>query len=215
MSGNKNTINHPDNETHITLGLLNAIHENSSVTQRTIASELGIALGLTNSYLKRSVKKGLIKIAQAPANRYVYYLTPKGFAEKSQLTARYLTMSFDFFRHARTHCEDVFDTCSQTGLKRICFVGASDLAEIAILCASSYDIEIIGFIDNNFGESVFADRPVFSTIDDLADFDALVITDLSDPQKTFDDLSRQVPDIQILTPGMLNISRTNSNGGPL
>jgi len=28
-----------------------------------------------------------MKIKQAPANRYVYYLTPKGFAEKSRLTA--------------------------------------------------------------------------------------------------------------------------------
>ncbi len=207
MNGDKNSVSHPDSETHITLGLLNAVHENSSVTQRSIASELGIALGLANSYLKRCVKKGLIKITQAPANRYAYYLTPKGFAEKGQLTARYLTMSFDFFRHARTHCEDIFETCAQMGLLRIGLVGASDLAEIAILCAGSYDIEIVGFVDGDFNGPVFAGRPVFQTLDGLGHVDALVITDLSDPQKTFDLLRKRSPNIQILAPHLLNISR--------
>ena len=63
------------------------VEENSQITQRSLASELGIALGLTNAYLKRCVRKGWVKINQAPANRYAYYLTPRGFAEKSRLTA--------------------------------------------------------------------------------------------------------------------------------
>ena len=74
-------------EAEITLGILNAVHQNERITQRSVAQELGIALGLANAYLKRCAKKGLIKVSQAPANRYAYYLTPQGFAEKSRLTA--------------------------------------------------------------------------------------------------------------------------------
>jgi hypothetical protein len=59
---------------------------------------LGIALGLVNAYLKRCAKAGLIKIKQAPSSRYSYYLTPKGFVEKSRLTATYLSQSMSFFR---------------------------------------------------------------------------------------------------------------------
>ena len=70
-----------EGDSEITLGVLNAVDENSGVTQRGVAKEVGIALGLTNTYLKRCVKKGLIKVQQAPANRYAYYLTPKGFSE--------------------------------------------------------------------------------------------------------------------------------------
>ena len=44
---------------------------------------MGVALGLANSYLKRCIRKGFIKITEAPANRYLYYLTPQGFAEKA------------------------------------------------------------------------------------------------------------------------------------
>ena len=58
-----------DDEARITLGLLDAVGTNSSVTQRLVAGELGIALGLANAYLKRCVRKGLIKVQHVPANR--------------------------------------------------------------------------------------------------------------------------------------------------
>ena len=199
-------------ETEITLGLLNAVHNNSAVTQRSVASELGIALGLANSYLKRCVKKGLIKINQAPANRYAYYLTPKGFAEKSQLTAEYLTMSFDFFRHAKTHCVDVFELCEFMNLRRVGLVGASDLAEIAVLCARDFDVELVGFIDPAFEGTVFSGLPVFPRTEDIGDIDAFVITDLFAPQETFMRLHEETSNKPILSPRMLNISRPDAAG---
>ena len=48
----------------ITLKLLNAVEENSALTQRTAAQDLGIALGLVNAYLKRCVQKGWVKVAR-------------------------------------------------------------------------------------------------------------------------------------------------------
>ena len=92
-------MNNREREESLTLEILAAIEARSDVTQRHLARTMGIALGLTNSYLKRCVRKGLVKIHQAPANRYLYYLTPKGFAEKSRLTARYLSVSFAFYRN--------------------------------------------------------------------------------------------------------------------
>ena len=88
----------------IVLGLLDSLESDGERSQRRIASELGIALGLVNAYLKRCVKKGLIKVHDAPARRYAYYLTPKGFAEKSRLTVQYLSNSFSFFRLAKSDC---------------------------------------------------------------------------------------------------------------
>src|SRR5690349_8309728 len=85
----------------ILLGLLESVERDGGQSQRRIASELGIALGLVNAYLKRCVKKGLVKVSEAPARRYAYYLTPQGFAEKSRLTVEYLSHSFSFFRQAK------------------------------------------------------------------------------------------------------------------
>ena len=45
-----------DTEAEIILGVLTAVEENSRVTQRSVAKDLGIALGLTNAYIKRCVE---------------------------------------------------------------------------------------------------------------------------------------------------------------
>src|SRR5499433_4529760 len=92
----------------IMLGLLDAVEQNRPQSQRLLASELGIALGLVNAYLKRCIKKGLVKVRSAPARRYAYYLTPQGFAEKSRLTVEYLSYSFGFFRQAKADCVRAF-----------------------------------------------------------------------------------------------------------
>src|SRR6185437_6772900 len=110
----------------IMLGLLDAVEQDRAHSQRHLASELGIALGLVNAYLKRCVKKGLVKVRQAPARRYVYYLTAQGFAEKSRLTFEYLSHSFGFFREAKTDCSEVFSGAATRGIDRVLLVGISE-----------------------------------------------------------------------------------------
>ena len=132
-----------DNEARITLGLLNVVHDNSAASQRSMAGDLGIALGLANAYLKRCVKKGLIKVSQVPANRYAYYLTPKGFTEKSRLTAEFLSQSFRLFRLARTESADLFGQCQSRGWNRVALCGLGDLTEIMTLSARDFDIELV------------------------------------------------------------------------
>ena len=196
-----------DSETEITLGLLSAVADNNAGTQRSVAKELGIALGLTNAYLKRCMAKGYIKVTHAPANRYAYYLTPKGFMEKSRLTARYLSISFNFFREARRQCAQVFETCAQRGWKRVALWGASDLVEIAVLCASEYPVELVGVVGTGTGERTNLDLPVAETLEALGAVDAVVVTDLRDPQGVFEAAAMILPRERVLTPPFLNVSR--------
>src|ERR1017187_2487115 len=100
---------------HIVLGLLESVERDGAQSQRKLASELGIALGLCNAYLKRCVTKGLVKMSAVPTRRYAYYLTPKGFAEKSRLTVDYLSFSFEFFRRARADCSAVLIASNARG----------------------------------------------------------------------------------------------------
>src|SRR5262245_22947851 len=132
----------PENS-RIMLGLLDAVEQDRAQSQRLLASELGIALGLVNAYLKRCVKKGLVKVRSAPARRYAYYLTPQGFAEKSRLTVDYLSYSFGFFRQAKTDCSELFRAASARGVEKVLLAGQSDLAEIASLCAMEHGVKIV------------------------------------------------------------------------
>jgi DNA-binding MarR family transcriptional regulator len=199
----------PEDETKITLGLLNAVGRDSALTQRSMASELGIALGLANAYLKRCVRKGLIKVTQVPANRYAYYLTPKGFAEKSRLTAEFLSISFNFFRNARSECADAFTMCAAQGWHRIALAGVSDLAEIATLCAVDLPVTLVGIIDPGHGSESFSGLKVVRRIEDFGEgaIDAVVVTNFSSPQAVFDRLIEVFPAQRVITPRLLEISR--------
>ena len=107
-----------------TLDLLAALEADGQQTQRGLAQRLGIALGLTNAYLRRAARKGLIKMREAPARRYAYYLTPRGFAEKARLTHAYLRDAFGFFRRARAESPDrtagSLTACRQVVVVHVC-----------------------------------------------------------------------------------------------
>jgi len=196
----------------ITLGVLSAIEEDERATQRAISQELGIALGLANAYLKRCVKKGFVKVQHIPANRYAYYLTPTGFAEKSRLTADYLSMSFNFFRSSREQCAEQFATCENRRWTRIALAGCSDLAEIFTLCRrEDSDVEIVGIVDtsdSNVAPERFAGLPVVQRLTDLEKVHAVIVTDIQNAQRVYDRLSKSIPPERVLTAPLLKVSRT-------
>jgi len=195
-------------EPSITLGMLSAVEQSSTVTQRKLAHELGIALGLTNAYLKRLVKKGYIKATQAPANRYLYYLTPQGFAEKSALTAEYLSQSFKFFRDARSQCAEAFENCTANNWHRVALSGAGDLAEIAILSAQEFELDLIAVIDPNITADSFLDVPAYRSFDSLVDFDAVIVTDTRRPQETYERAVKDLGHQKIIALPLLGVNTT-------
>lgn len=210
MSGENGQNGTMDSEAEITLGLLNAVHADSDITQRSIASDLGIALGLANAYLKRCVRKGYIKVSQIPPRRYAYYLTPKGFAEKTRLTSEYLSYSFTFFRAARTACAEQLAHCEAHGWRWVALAGVGDLAEIATLCAREGAVSLCGIVDADFGRDTFAGLPVVADPTALmasVGVDAVIVTDVAAPQKTYAMLREHFAEERVLAPGVLNIVR--------
>lgn len=196
-------------ETEITLGVLDAVEQNAQLTQRSVASELGIALGLANAYLKRCMRKGWIKVKQIPPNRYLYYLTPKGFAEKSRLTAEYLGSSFTFFRRARTQLEEAMGACRTKGWQRVALYGLGELTEIGALCNAEFHLDLV-VVAPGAGARV-AGLAAFADLDAAGTVDAVIVTDLARPQRVFDEVKARLPVERILTPRLLRISR-NGNG---
>lgn len=203
---NVHLMNTRDREESLTLEILETIEQQNDVTQRHLADRLGVALGLANSYLKRCVRKGLVKIHQAPANRYLYYLTPKGFAEKSRLTAQYLSSSFDFYRRAGDSLTEIYEQCRKNGCERILFCGVSELAEIASLRASEHGIHFIGTFDPSSELKKFLHMPVWRSLADVDDYDACLLTSLTQANDLYSMLIQTLEPEKILVPSILGIN---------
>lgn len=73
--------------------LLKVIEQQPEISQRELASELGLSLGKVNYCLKAFITKGLIKVNNFRRSdnklAYAYLLTPKGVEEKAQVTVRF------------------------------------------------------------------------------------------------------------------------------
>jgi DNA-binding MarR family transcriptional regulator len=193
-----------NDDTTVILGILESVGRNGNVSQRTLAAELGIALGLMNAYVKRCVKKGLIKVQQVPKRRFAYYLTPQGFAEKSRLTAGYLSSSFDFFRRTRQDCEQTLRLAAERGLTRIALLGASDLAEITVICAVESNVSIVAVVAPELTRKTFVGVPVMQDIASAhGQIDGAIVTETRAPAEIYAAAVRQLGHERVLFPNVL------------
>jgi DNA-binding MarR family transcriptional regulator len=189
-----------------TVKLLGNVAGQQASNQRALARQIGISVGLVNALVHRAVHKGLIKIKEAPARRYAYYLTPKGFAEKSRLVAEYLDYSLSFFRIARQEYSDVFARCATTGAKRVILCGAGELAEIATLAANGMDVAVVSIFDRETNHTRVAGLPVVRDVGDLGTDAVLVITDGRKPQELYEMLIATAGRERVHAPPFLRIS---------
>ena len=74
--------------------LMQLLHENPHMSQREMASALGLSFGGINYCLNALIDKGLVKIHNFSQNQnkfgYAYLLTPSGISEKATLTGSFL-----------------------------------------------------------------------------------------------------------------------------
>lgn len=187
-----------DVESRRDLQLLEALEQESSITQRTLATRLGIALGLTNLYLKRLIRKGYVKCVTVSPNRLVYSLTPKGIARKARLTYEFMKYSLDFYRDARQHLRrSLVQVVAQR--KRVAIYGTGDAAELVFLLLRDMGLELVAvFGPHENGHFLGLPVRVIADHSSVA-YDVLIVAVLERPAGTAK-LLRQlgVPDDKVL-----------------
>jgi len=149
--------------------ILEAIDSTPEVSQRSLASSLGIALGLTNSLIKGLVHRGWVKVTHVQRHRVRYLLTPAGLAEKARLSQMAFHAAVDRYRDARQRVQAMFMRVSADwpapprtrGRKPVVFFGSGELAEIGFICLQETDLTLVAVVDTAqrgkfFGVPVFA-----------------------------------------------------------
>lgn len=173
-----------DNSVHL-FQILDEVSKNGDVTQRSLSRSLGVALGLTNLYVRRLVKQGWIKIVNLKANRLRYELTPSGVAQKTTMALQYVQDSYVFYREARKSLTKTFDGMKAAGARSVVLYGTGDLAEIALLSLQEAQLDVAGVVSlHHVGQSLCG-RPVRSP-ESLASmmYDRVVVVDRDRDQAT-------------------------------
>ena len=169
--------------------ILAEIERGKGVTQRSLSKRLGIALGLTNSLIRRLVNKGYVKVVNVRPNRVKYLITPAGIAEKARATRSYLARTVNLYTETRQHIHAGLLAAAQhangNGRVRVVFYGAGEIAEIAYVCLQETDLELVGVIDDRrtgsfFGAPILPSAALHATSVNDIPFDRLIVLSLED-----------------------------------
>jgi DNA-binding MarR family transcriptional regulator len=170
------------------LQALEAIAEDAHHTQRTLAAKLGMALGLTNIYLRRLVRKGYVKCVNVQSNRLRYLLTPTGIAEKTRLTYEFMEYSLFLYGQVRQHLRTVLQSAVRENRKRIAVYGTGEAAELAYLSIAELGLELVAVFDGADAHPFLGHvvRPIEAHLD--VPFDLLLVATLDRSEQLVDRL---------------------------
>jgi DNA-binding MarR family transcriptional regulator len=130
--------------------ILTHIAENPDTTQADMATQLDVAIGSVNWYIKRLINKGYVKATQMQRRRLRYLLTPKGIGEKARLTQKFMRASLHWYRVTREASQKFLDEVRQAGYDTVCIEGNGDLAEIVYLSCLEAQVAVKQEIDRAY-----------------------------------------------------------------
>lgn len=125
------------------LSLLEEIEHDPNVNQSTLATQLGVAVGTVNWYLKRLIAKGAVKVSRAERKKLRYIITPEGIALRTRLAVNYVEHSLSLYRRTRQRVKEHITEIRRAGYDRIRILGEGDVADICRLTCLEQNIAVV------------------------------------------------------------------------
>ncbi len=198
----KNEHSELQRENYRELRLLEEVEHAPNVSQRRLASHLGIALGVTNVLLKSLARKGYIRIVRVKWKQWVYVLTPSGISRKVYLTLAYIDNFLDHYRRIRQLLRNDLKDLALSKEASIAIYGRTELTELAFLVLRDLGLKNISVLDSELdGEEEFLGMPVRS-LDSImpGEFSKIFVAKSSDLGKSIDELeSAGIPTSDVVT----------------
>ena len=110
--------------------LLDAISQDTMVTQASLSARLGIAVGSVNWYIKRLINCGYIKVTHLDRTRLKYQLTPEGMSILTQRTLQYMKKSLTVYKELRQKARAIVTDLRSQGVTHVYLDGNDEVIDI-------------------------------------------------------------------------------------
>jgi DNA-binding Lrp family transcriptional regulator len=178
------------------LSVLDAIEANSRVSQRELSRTTGLNLAKINQLLKKLAEKDVVKLHSIFLNsnklRYMYVLTPNGFAEKSRLTVRFAARARLQYNEAVSRLLLRFLQLRKSGVGRVLLVGSNEVTDMVMEAIENIEgLAIVALVDPKRAGQAHRGYPVVAhcEIEEL-DFDRLISCE--DGDFSVDDIASRI-----------------------
>jgi DNA-binding MarR family transcriptional regulator len=125
------------------LVLLEQIDADPDVSQASLATRLGVAVGTVNFLLKRLIAKGYVKVKRAERRKLRYIITPEGIAFRAHLTVDYINQTMLLYRNTRQRVGDLLIKVKAGGFERVQIQGDGDIADICRLTCLEQGVKVV------------------------------------------------------------------------
>lgn len=122
--------------------VLDAISQDSTITQSGLASRLGIAVGSVNWYIKRLVSRGYVKVSRMDRTRLQYNLTPEGMTVFTERAMQYAKDSLKIYKDFRQMAKDVVAELKGKGVFQVYLEGDDEIMDIMRLTCLEAEISL-------------------------------------------------------------------------
>ena len=182
------------------LRLLEEVEVTPQTSQRHLATELGVALGVANLLIRNLAKKGYIRATRAGWKQWVYNLTPSGVGRKANLTMAYVDRVLGHYRRVREILRDDLEGMALVPESRMAIYGAGEMGELMYLVRRDMGVTRVDFFEEHGGRSLLG-----TTVRDLKaiepdEYVKVMVAFSSDIAERSDDLrANGVTESQIIT----------------
>ena len=134
-------------ETAREMMMLEEIEHDPDVSQASLATQLGVAVGTVNWHLKRMIAKGYVKVKRAERRKLRYIITPEGIAFRARLTIDYIEQSLLLYRHTRQRVRELLAEIRAAGYERVRIEGdgnaPADISDICRLTCLEHGVRVV------------------------------------------------------------------------
>ncbi|HXT31760.1 MAG TPA: winged helix-turn-helix transcriptional regulator [Vicinamibacterales bacterium] len=169
--------------------ILEVIEANPSVSQRALATRLGVSLGTVNQLVRGLVGQRWLRPVPARGRRSQLTVTPEGRVARDRMWREHMESALIVYGSVRDRICRGLRACSAAapagGFPAVVLYGVGDIARMAFACAADSGVRLVGFVDDSPIDS-FLGLPVCPPDElktlalDGRTFDWLVVTTLVD-----------------------------------
>lgn len=147
--------------------LIELLGRKPTASQRSLASEVRISLGMVNLFLRKLAKKGLVTIQKVNQRDLEYILTADGLKARAGYNLRHLESNLNYFIRAKQMVTNKICELREQGYTRLYLLAKGEWSEIGFIAAANLELNFAGFVGTIAG-SRFLGQPVFTVEEMLA-----------------------------------------------
>jgi DNA-binding MarR family transcriptional regulator len=149
----------PESQDHIRR-ILEELDAGGELSQRVLASRLGIALGRVNQLLRILIEKEWVSGCRGPGHRVRYLVTPEGEDARARMSREQLGRALVSYGTVRDRVRDRLAACGMKAADgeasmppAVVLYGTGEVAQIVFACAADLGVTLVGFVDDSPRES--------------------------------------------------------------